>query len=376
MSGIGPLSEGWRAVVLANVEPNDAVRHFEEAGKQFAEDSAPSADEMLRSGRSWSSINQGLWAPYYRARACVVEAIQKPEATKLLLARAIEYLPDSGWHSKEVSRFGFLIKSIIAALSDQLTLNLTQARESYLSEVRVFGEQEEDRHALVFINELTKALEGFALNPVGEITGNRMASALDALSRVPLVGTELTRAARPALGEVALHAAFGPIRSWMHRTLEGITDEAVFRKVLLRLLQAGLPLYAQIRHGPVEYGQDLVALVEEGNEVVLRMYQAKCGELDKRKWRESKDELEELFLVPIASLHLPVNPSRTEGILVTNGHANPYVEPGMDGWFREQKDRGRSIEFMHIDGLVKWISDSHLINELRLALSENGIDVR
>jgi hypothetical protein len=262
-----PNQRGWRAVVLANINPQNAVVYFEEAADRFAEDSCPTSEEILRSGRSWSSINQDLWASFYRARARVVEAIQNPTNIKKLLTSAAECLPvfRSEWHSQEVARFALLINSLAMALSDQLTVNLKQAHEG---------------------------MHGFLADPAREITNNRLAAALDALSRVPVIGREIADAARPALGEVALRAALGPISTWMHRVFEGITDEGVLRKILLRLLQAGLPLYAQLRHGPIEYGKDLVALVQVDNEVVLRLYQTKCGDLDKRKWRESKDELE------------------------------------------------------------------------------------
>ena len=60
-----------------------------------------------------------------------------------------------------------------------------------------------------------------------------------------------------------------------------------------------------------------------------------------------------MFLVPISEFQLPVSPQRTEGRGVTNGHANTYVEPVMEGWFEEQrKVHGRDIAFMHIDKLV------------------------
>jgi hypothetical protein len=81
----------------------------------------------------------------------------------------------------------------------------------------------------------------------------------------------------------------------MHRSLGGITDEAQFRLILLRLLQNGLPIYAQVRHGPLEYGKDIVALLEIDGEIVLRQYQVKCGDIDRKKWRESKDEMETMF---------------------------------------------------------------------------------
>ena len=168
----------------------------------------------------------------------------------------------------------------------------------------------------------------------------------------------------------------GPIRTWMHQSLESIKDEAILRRILLRLLQSGLPLYAHIRHGPIEYGKDIVALLDVNGVIVLRHYQVKCGDIDKRKWRESKDEIEEMFLVPLNSFQLPAVPQRVEGVLVTNGHANPYVEPVIDGWLQMQReDHGRLVEFMHLDGLVDWIVEHRLVNELKRALQEQGIDV-
>jgi hypothetical protein len=94
------------------------------------------------------------------------------------------------------------------------------------------------------------------------------------------------------------------------------------------------------------------------------------------KWREARAELEEIFLVPMSEFQLPVSPQRIEGYLVTNGHANPHVEPVMDGWFKEQRrDHGRDITFMHLDALVDWIFKVRLVNELKVALAEEGIKV-
>jgi hypothetical protein len=161
----------------------------------------------------------------------------------------------------------------------------------------------------------------------------------------------------------------------MHRSLGAITDEAQFRTVLLRLLQSGLPLYAQVRHGPLEYGKDIVALLEVDGIAVLRQYQVKCGDISTPKWRESKDEMEEMFQVPLTSFQLPVVPRKIEGVLITNGHANTYVEPVISGWLREQRETHRRlVEFMHLDALVDWITKDRLVNELQAALRELGID--
>src|SRR5262249_20409065 len=157
--------------------------------------------------------------------------------------------------------------------------------------------------------------------------------------------------------------------------LAAITNETSLRVVLLRLLQAELPLYAQLRHGPIEYGKDIAVLLENEGLVTLRHYQVKCGDINLKKWRESKDELEEIFLVPLNNFQLPAPPQRIEGILVTNGHANPFAEPAMEGWFKEQREqRGREVTFMHLDELVDWIVEHRLFNELRVALDEQGIN--
>ena len=110
--------------------------------------------------------------------------------------------------------------------------------------------------------------------------------------------------------------------------------------------------------------------------LILRHFQVKCGDIDTKKWRESKDELEEIFQVPLQSPQLPELPQRMEGVLVTNGHANPHVEPRMTGWFKEQREtHGRCVRFMHLDGLVDWVVESRLVNELRAALQEEGVNI-
>jgi hypothetical protein len=164
--------------------------------------------------------------------------------------------------------------------------------------------------------------------------------------------------------------------TWAHRALASIDDEAVLRRVLLRLLQGTLPRYAQIRHGPIEYGKDIAALADEGGVYVLCLYQAKCGDMTMKRWREARPELEEMFLVPMSEFRLPASPQRIEGYLVTNGRANPHVEPVMEGWFKEQqRDHERNIAFMHLDALVDWVFRFRLVNELRAALAEEGIKV-
>jgi hypothetical protein len=100
----------------------------------------------------------------------------------------------------------------------------------------------------------------------------------------------------------------GPVRTWMHRTLSGISDERVLQKVLLRLMQAELPLFVQLRHGVAEYGKDIVKLVAVDDRYILKMYQVKAGNIDMRKWRDSRNELEDMFYADISKLTIAVSP--------------------------------------------------------------------
>lgn len=136
-----------------------------------------------------------------------------------------------------------------------------------------------------------------------------------------------------------------------------------------------MPLYAQIRQGPLEYGKDVVALVERDGRLVIRMYQVRCGVINMSKWREARNELEEMFLAPLSNLQLPQEPDAREAILICNGHASPHAEPVMERWFDEQERAyGRKIEFMHLDAIVDWIVGGRLINEFKSALAEIGIN--
>ena len=124
----------------------------------------------------------------------------------------------------------------------------------------------------------------------------------------------------------------------MYRSIASIKDERVLQALILRLLQGRLPLYAQIRHGPLEYGKDIVVLVEDNNEIVLQMYQVKAGDITVPVWRTARAELEEIFQVELPTVQLPVEPIRRVGVLIFNGYLNTNVEPAVHGWLAEQRD--------------------------------------
>jgi hypothetical protein len=373
---------GWAAVAASFVDREHAVEWLDRAADLFAEDTLPGDDpelarlEMEKRGGYWSGINAMLWTKYFRARARVLEAIRDPSRVRELIGAAGVALQgtESGFVAGEASRLRIIVGVLTNLLADAPSLNAEGARQKYLLYTSISGEDQNDEAALEFLQRAAEAFSGFRTDPATELTNDNLSSALAALARLPLIGPEVAEALRPALGASALNQALGPVRTWVHRTLQGITDEAQLRHLLLRLLQASLPRYAQIRHGPIEFGKDLAVVVEEGGRQILRMYQVKCGEIDKKKWRESRDELEEMFQVPLPVFQLAVVPDVREGVLVATGHANPYVEPVMNAWFAEERETfGRRISFMHLDDLVGWIFRERLISEFKAALSELGI---
>jgi hypothetical protein len=124
----------------------------------------------------------------------------------------------------------------------------------------------------------------------------------------------------------------------------------------------------------LEYGKDVVAVFERDGKRTLRMWQAKIGDIDTTKFRTARQELEEMYLVPLPALQVSGEIDEREGVLVFNGHPNTYVEPVMQGWLDEQKNNGRRFLFMHLDDLVNWIVDNRLITEFRKVLTELEIE--
>jgi hypothetical protein len=373
-----PDLRGWKAAVQGFLNPQEAPERFHEAAAAFAEDKRPSDDEEIRQrGGHWSSFNIDVQSKYFRAKAALATAARDPHSLKEHLMAAASHCGeiDTVWFDGHIARFSILIRTLARLISDDATLTPEQAREQFLTAVTISGQDPEDVPTLHFLELSAAAMEGFMNDPAGELATGRLGAALDALARIPIIDSEVVALAAPAIQNRALEEVLGPHRTWIHRTLESIRDEnRHLQKIVLRLAQASLPSYAQIRQGPLEYGKDVVALVGKDGKLVLRMYQVKCGDINMPKWREARNELEEAFLVPFSNFQMPQEPDALEAILICNGHALPHVEPVMKGWFEEQERAyGREIEFMHLDAVVNWIVRERLINEFKAALSEVGV---
>jgi len=372
---ITPGLKGWRFATRGFLNPGNAVEMFNSAADSFAEDVEPSSEEIQKRGGCWDAKNITLWTKYFRARAAVARIVREPDRAQHSLTEASELLEgtDSGFVHNQVWRFRVLVGALLQLLRGGV-VDVDRMRQELLGVKRLFGVSSDDPIIEQFVDSTARAFEALRANPEHALIGGELHMALETLGRIPLLGSDVTTAIGPAIGARALAEILGPHRTWIHRTLEAIGDEAQLRKIILRLAQAELPRYAQIRHGPLEYGKDVVAVLETGGHRLLRMWQVKVGDITMPKWRESRAELEEMYLVTLASLQIGFEVNDREGILVCNGHANPNVEPVMSGWFAEQEhDHHRVFSFVHLNGLVNWIVDHRLVNELRAALQELGI---
>ncbi|MCD9186309.1 MAG: hypothetical protein LUM44_07735 [Pyrinomonadaceae bacterium] len=365
--------KGWRSAVQGFANPQASPEKFAEAADIFAQDTHPGFEEVRKRGM-WDSTNIELWAKYFKARSELAYAIEFPEQAKEHIINAAKCFENKGlgWLDPNVSRFKILVQTLARLVGNEESISFEEAKEQLFHTSIFLGEYESDAFTSTFLDLSFQSLKGFETDPATEITTGRLTKALDALSKIPLLGQDAIQSAIPFIGKNALEKVLGLNQTWIHRTLENITDEnSVLQKIILRLLQASIPSYAQIRQGPLEYGKDIVVLIEEEGKFTLRMYQVKCGDINMSKWREARNELEEAFLVKLPSLQINEQVDKTEVILICNGHAKPSVEPVMDGWFKEQsKIYGRVFRFIHLDGFVSWILKDRLVSEFKSALSE------
>jgi hypothetical protein len=368
---------GWRAAVAGFLNPEQAVERFSEAADEFAQDTHD--EERFKVTGSWSSINVDLWAKYFRARASMAQIIRTPERAADLLRAASDVLKgtEAGWVNPQVSCFRIVVDALDKMFSGDLdTAAAAQAKETILLSARFSGMDEGDRLAVEFLDTAAEAFSELRIAPSTAMVSGRLAASLELLGRVPLIQGDLASAIRPAVGERAHAQLLGQHRTWIHRTIESVKDELVLQKLLLRLMQGQLPRYAQIRHGPIEYGKDIVALIEIDERRILEMYQVKAGNITMASWPKAREELEEMFQVEMDDVQLPAKPDDRVGILIFNGHLNQYVEPVVNGWLKEQRDHHhRSYRIMHLDEIVTWIVRGGLINDLRQVLAELNIPV-
>jgi hypothetical protein len=368
-----PGLRGWRAAVRGSLNPDQAVERFREAATEFLSDVH---DGALQPFESWSSINVDLWATYFEARALVAEMARTPGRAGELVHDARDVLgpPRSGWSSAQVRSFRMILYVLDELFSgpDPDSAAIEARRAIQHESTYVWDESHE--LTIAFFDSVAEAFDEIRREPSLAWTSGRLLSVLAALGRIPLIGEAIAGTVGPAIGGSANALLNRLDNTWITRTIESIRDEEKLQRVLLRLFEALVPLYAQIRHGTHEYGKDIVVLRRSGSGAVLEMYQVKVGDITLPAWRSISHQLEEMFLVDVPSPQLPAEPDMRIGILIFNGHFNEPAERAAEGWLRVQRQyRERTFRFMHINVMVDWILRNGLMSALRRALDEFGI---
>jgi hypothetical protein len=366
---------GWRYAVKGFVKPELSHDLFAKAADALEKDTLEAHGHREE---GWSAINSTLWAPYFRSRSWLGRAVQNPATVHNCVAAAAKCLQDEPVFSAPgVRRFRLLVRTLAGILQLEGGIAPSEFSAELERYSRWFGASEADPALYEFIRN---AQTGFAQLAEDRFRGwTAVGRAMAALDRLPLslLGKTEAEGIGVALDRQALTLIEGPSRLWIYRTLESIRSEKQLRLILLRLFQNAVPAYAQIRHGPIEYGTDIGVLVTDKAQTVLRMYQAKCGNIETAGWDSKiRPQLEKMFQVPLDSFQLSSPIHHRVGILVWNGHAGPHVDPVMKGWAADQRKAfHRDFEFMNLDGLVNYIHNYWLVTALREALSEAGVPI-
>lgn len=366
-----PEGQGWVNAIRGWLEPESAHLHFSKASEEFAKDTNEYYQKNEKNKGYWSSVNIDLWSPYYKSLSYLSFAKAQPEKAEEFILKASEAIPQLHYLNSKVSRYKALINAISDGISDEDGFDVLETLKDYQTAIRLTGEELKDKDAIEFIQNLKIVLEGFKINPKKEIVSSRMVHLIKQLDDLPQFQEGMSKGIREALGSKALDLCQGP-SSWFYRKLESIPDEDILRKVLLRLFQSLSPDYAQIVHGVVEHGKDILRVIEIDGNKVLELYQIKVGDIGTPEWREMKPQLEETFeVVPPDILDLGETEYKKVTFLAFNGHVKPIAEPKVSGWKKLQKDKfNHDYEIMHIDSIVQFIIKNRLMNEFRKCIKE------
>lgn len=141
---------------------------------------------------------------------------------------------DSGWVDPQVSRLRILVNSLNEIVTRGGDFDPGPARKDLDREAKFYSD-ESDPVTLEFFDALAYAFEEFRADPAQAVAGGKLPHALILLGRIPLIGTQVAHAISPAIGSKAIGEIMGPIRTWMYRPLEAISDEESLRVIVLRL---------------------------------------------------------------------------------------------------------------------------------------------
>ena len=353
-----PSLLGWKAVVRGHVWPDSAVEAFEEAANHFDSDSPEALSR---------------WPAYFRALSLLAAARGDPEHVVDHLQKASETLPFSSSESlpAEASRLAALLQALSAAAADG-TPAVRAARQELLDEANARVENGEDPTRDALARLVAEGLEAFAVDPPGEMSGGRLAPAMEALRRLPHVpASETPHPIGPAINLKVHDMPLRPISTGLHNALADVANKDVYERLLFRIIQAWAPMHADVVHGPVRSGRNVALLMRLDGELVLRLFRAMAADSSVADWNDIRSETEEIFRSPLTGLPPMSGPVRRMGTLVLNRRLAEDVRSEVAAWAgRLRRAFGPEAEVMDLDDCVDWIVRDRLVNDLRAALAE------
>ncbi len=371
-----PELKGWYNAALGWRNPDKSSAYFLHAHESFAEDTHENFEKNGEKKGGWSSINIGLWSPYYLSLHYLSNSVDNPDKGKEWIIKSASVFDENGIQYLEpiVTRYELIVKAIASCLTNPKDFDVELVVKKYKQNSRLTGTLDSDSHVIDFISGLRETLLGFQEDPKEEIRKGRLIQLTEQLNKITVLEETQTKTIDNIIGSEALALCQGPT-SWIYRKLESITDEDLLRKILLRLFQSLSPIYAQNIHGIFEHGRDILFLKEESGQLILKLYQVKVGDISTPDWREIKPQLEEMMEVtPPASLELESKEYIKIGILAFNGHIKPIVDPKVEGWQKKRLDEmEEEYQIMHLDKMVKFIFENRLVSEFREILNEYSI---
>lgn len=359
--------KGWASACKGFID-NDGDAFFQ-ASEYFSLDTH---DNESREEPHWSSVNVDCWAPYFKSRGHLSGLSLTPTMATEILRNANTLTRRSVYHIPDVIRH-FHVIGAVNCLIDADRGQITSVLDNCRSDLRISPENQ----GLVYACEFISHIYNLSSLKYTDEWISHLHQLLVVLDRIPDISDAEKRNIQSSLNVAVMNSLAGFENGWEYKLLGSITDERILHRVMLRVFrgEAETPYYSQIRHGPIEYGKDLVICRNINGKKVNYFYSFKVGELKKSQWnKDVRPQLEEIFQVKLDSPEYNDDVSATIGVLLWNDHLSPYVEPIVTGWLDEQRNTfNRHYDMMNIDSVVSYIRDNKLTGLLRNALRDEGI---
>lgn len=361
-----PGLQGWAHASKGFAESNGDA--FFKASEHFLSD----IDDNVKPGQVWSAVNKNCWGPYFHSRGHMNELMESPSRSVDIIHKANPVRERFILHIPEVSRY-FNILDAAQGLINGDKEAITTSLNTCTKELRRTPEDK----GFILTHDFLEELQNISQRTHGDHWISHLTQLVTILDRIPGLTNNEKANVISSLNVAVPNPLIGFEMGWEYGALESITDERILHRVMLAVFrgEAKAPYFSQIRHGPLEYGKDIVICRDVDGRKVNYFYSFKVGQVKITAWRKDiEPQLRDVFQVKFDSPEYKDNIDNTVGVLLWNDHLSPQVEPVISRWIKEQKDVfGNNYELMNIDDIVNHIRNNNLSGLLRNALRTEGL---